>query len=75
MDSGQKPTIEEVIEKHRMELLAIQGVHGFGVTEREGTKCIVIYVDMGSEYLREKLPQELDGYPVVIEMTDEFKAL
>ncbi len=73
MDDSKKLTIDEVREKNRIRLMAIDGVQDLGIDKRDGTDCIVIFVSMGAEYLKEKLPQEIEGYPVVIQMMDEIK--
>lgn len=68
---NKKQTAEEVKEKHRIKLMSIDGVLDVKVGKRDGSVCIIVCVAMSAEYLKEKLPEYLEGYPVVIEMTDQ----
>lgn len=71
----RKPPIEHVKAKHESQLLTIEGVEGAGIGEELGRPVIKVYVVKKTKALQEKIPQELEGYPVSIEVTGEFHAL
>ncbi len=67
-------SIEEVLQQHTDEWMAIPGVVGAGIGECAGEACIKIFVARDSEELREKLPTTAGGYTVKIEETGRFRA-
>jgi hypothetical protein len=75
--STKKRSIEQVKEEHELQLMAIDGVQGVGIGERDDADglAIKVYVDNKTKALQEKLPKELDGHPVQIEVSGEFHAL
>lgn len=59
--------VDEVIGERALELLAIDGVVGvYGGTLADGRACIHLAVAVRSAELEERLPREIDGYPVSI---------
>ena len=52
----------------------VPDVIGTAIGEQEGKPCIVIMVDRKSRELVEKIPEELEGYAVVIKETGEIRA-
>lgn len=74
-DMKRKP-IDQVFKENQEKLLAIQGVQGFyqGMLEN-GEDCIVIMIDKLTDEIQSKLPDSLEGYPVVIEAGGEIKPL
>ncbi len=72
----QKKSIEEVMREHSDELMAIEGVVGFYQGKLDdGRDCITVMVIELNESLEELIPDELGGYPVVIEETGEIKPM
>ncbi|HEV7842790.1 MAG TPA: hypothetical protein VGO69_03795 [Pyrinomonadaceae bacterium] len=77
----ESPTKQQSIEKvkaaHEMKLMDIEGVQGVGIGQQAKADglAIKVYVDRKTKSLQEKLPKELDGYPVEIEVSGEFQAL
>ncbi len=71
-----KPSIDSVVKKHEARILQIPGVTGLGIGEndRDQAPAIKVYVERMTPELRKKLPEKLDGYPVVAEATGEFYA-
>ncbi len=67
--------IEEVLEKHTDEWLAIPGVVGAAIGESKGRRCIQILIVRTTRELSTRIPSQVDGYPVVIKETGEFRAL
>jgi hypothetical protein len=71
------PTVDQVKEKHELELMAIPGVTGVGIGQdpRKPGLVIKVYVERTTAELTKKIPSEIEGYPVAIEPTGEFRAL
>jgi hypothetical protein len=67
--------IEEVLKQRARELMSIPGVVGAGQGLCEGKPCIKVFVIKKTPELEQKIPETLEGYPVVIEETGEVKAL
>ena len=68
-------TIEQVLKEHTEELMALPGVVGVAQSLCDGQDCIKVYVVQMTPELKQKIPDELAGYQVDIEVTGEFKAL
>jgi hypothetical protein len=72
----RKKPIDKVIEERREMLLSIKGVEGFYKSILEnGDDCIVIMIDTLTDEINGKLPDSLDGYPVLIEEGGKIKPL
>lgn len=72
----KKKPIEQVLKDNQEMLLSIPGVQGFyqGKSEK-GEDRIVIMVDSLSNKNRDKFPDSLEGYPVMVEETGKIKPL
>lgn len=68
-------TIQEILEGHTGHWMAIPGVVGTAIGELEGRPCIKVFVAEESEELRQQIPALVEGHPVVVEHTGEFRAL
>ena len=67
--------ITEVLKEHTTELMEIPGVAGVGEGRLRGQPCIRVFVlDKNSESLR-RIPSTIEGYPVQVEESGEFRAL
>jgi len=67
-------SIAEVIREHARELMSIPGVVGAGQGLCEGKPCIKVFVIKKTPDLVQKIPDSLDGYPIMIEETGPIKA-
>ena len=67
--------IEKVLEEHTNELMSIKGVIGTAEGLCNSKPCIKVYVIKKTPQLTQRIPTTLEGYPVVIEETGEFRAL
>ncbi|MEJ2033086.1 MAG: hypothetical protein P8Y63_08625 [Deltaproteobacteria bacterium] len=65
--------IRSVLERHRDELMAIPGVVGFAEGRCNGISCIKVYVTGKRSEIAGKIPSRLEGFPVNVEETGEFK--
>jgi hypothetical protein len=68
--------IMAVVDEHAPRLIQIEGVSGVAVGRLpRGRPCVRIYVVELTDELRAQLPDELEGYPVDIEVSGEFRPL
>ena len=68
-------TIDEVLEAHTDELMAVPGVVGTAVGECAGRPCIKVFVTERTPALERRIPSALEGYKVDLEATGELRAL
>ena len=62
-------TIEAVLAAHTDSLMAVPGVVGTAVGRCRGAPCIRVLVTRTSDELRQRIPRELGGFPVQIDVT------
>jgi len=74
-DSVQKRGIVEVLKEHTAGIMAIKGVTGTAQGLCGGRPCIKVYVARKTPELTSRIPSSIEGYPVEVEETGEFKAL
>ena len=67
--------IAEVLSEHTDSLMALPGVIGTAQGDQAGNPCVMVLVVELTDDLTRQIPNELDGYPVVITETGEIKAL
>lgn len=66
---AEEPGMSEarrVLEAHRQRWHAVPGVQGTGVGVHEGRTVIFVYVTEDSAALRDALPEQQDGVPLVV---------
>lgn len=68
-------TVADVLNEHADQWLSIDGVVGTAEGLAEGRPCIKVYVVKKTPDLERRIPRLVDGYPVVMEETGEFRAL
>jgi hypothetical protein len=68
-------TIKKALQKHSDDLMKIPGVEGTAQGLCNGRPCIKIFVAGLTKENKDKIPDELEGYPVIFEETGMFKAL
>ena len=75
MNAPRRP-ITEVLAEHTPKLMATPGVVGTAESKlANGSPSILVLVVKLTPELRQSIPTELDGYPVVIEESGEIKAM
>jgi hypothetical protein len=67
--------IEEVLKEHAGELMSIPGVVGAAQGLCNNKPCIKVFVIEKTKEIEQRIPDELDGYPVGVEQTAEFRSL
>lgn len=68
-------TVSEALREQADRLLAIPGVVGVGQGLCDGQPCIKVYVIKRTPDLMERIPSTIEGFPVEVEETGEFRAL
>ncbi len=69
--------INAVLADHDRQLLAIPGVVGVyvGLMNDQETPCLKVMLARDDPHLRRDIPQVIEGYPVILEVTGEIKPL
>ena len=67
--------IEQALRQHSDELMSLPGVVGTGQSLCDGQPCIKVFVVNKTPALEQKIQEILEGYPVAIQVTGEFRAL
>ena len=62
-------SIDAVLAAHNDALMAVPGVVGTAVGRCRGAPCIRVLVTRTSDELRQRIPRELEGFPVQIDVT------
>ncbi|MCX2744309.1 hypothetical protein OO013_10550 [Mangrovivirga sp. M17] len=65
--------IKTAINKATKWMDEYEGVEGVAEGNKGGRQCITVFVS--NEEIKNKLPKEVDGYPVKVEVTDSFNAI
>lgn len=74
-ETEMRPTIQDVKARHAPRLLAMPGVVSVGVGRGgEGQEVIVIGLDRARPETQSKLPAQLEGYRVRVEIIGAVKA-
>ena len=68
-------TLRAVLARHRDELVLMPGVVGVSEAEVDGRPCIAVYITERSAGILERIPADLEGWPVVVRASGEFRAL
>ncbi len=69
-------SLTEVLADHTPELMRVPGVVGTAESvDAAGRPCILVMVAKLTPELRSRLPRSLEGWPVRVEETGEFRAL
>lgn len=66
-------TVEAALKKHTEALMSLPGVVGTAQGICEGRDCIKVFVRKRTPELERRIPPVLEGYPVDIEETGEFR--
>lgn len=67
-------SIEEVMQEHTDEWMAMRGVSGVGIGECQGQPCIKVFVEKATRVLRRRIPATVDGYRVELVESGRFEA-
>ena len=68
-------TVQQVLQEHTEEWLSIPGVVGTALGELDGRPCINVLVLKRTEALTDRIPAQVDGFPVLIKESGQLRAL
>jgi hypothetical protein len=68
-------SLEEVLQEHTDSLMAMSGVVGTAQGLCDGEPCIRVFVIKKSDQLMGQIPPQIEGYPVDVQETGEFRKL
>ncbi len=66
-------TIREVLAAHTDTLMALPGVVGTAVGRCDGVPCIRVFLADSSAAARGRIPSQLEGYAVKVEVTGPIR--
>ena len=66
-------TIEAVLAAHTDSLMALPGVVGTAIGLCDGAPCIRVFLADSGAAARRRIPQELEGYPLKVEVTGPIR--
>jgi hypothetical protein len=55
--------------------MSIPGVVGTGIGQCDGEPCIKVFVVQRTTEVDRQIPDQIEGYPVSVEVTGPFRAL
>jgi hypothetical protein len=68
-------SIEQVLATHTDSLMSLPSVVGTAIGTCEGEPCIRVFVTDSTVASRRMIPTRLDGYPVRVDLTGQFRPL
>lgn len=68
-------TIKEVLREHTGELMSLPGVVGTAQGLCANKPCIKVFVIRNTPEVEKNIPDTIEGYPVSVEVTGEFRRL
>ena len=68
-------SLEEVLQEHTDSLMTMSGVMGTAQGLCDGEPCIRLFVIKKSDELMGQIPPMIEGYPVDVQETGEFRKL
>ena len=71
----QTMTIEEALESHTPDLMAIPGVVGTAMGLHGEEPCIHVYVEDRKQHTTDMLPRDIEGYKVRVVVSGKIFAL
>jgi len=66
-------TIEAVLAAHTDSLMALPGVVGTAIGLCDGAPCIRVFLADSGAAARRRIPTQLEGYPVKVEVTGPIR--
>ena len=65
--------LEEILRAHTDSLMSVPGVVGIAQGLCDGKPCIKVFVARTTPDLLQAIPASVEGYPVAVEETGEFR--
>lgn len=74
-DLGMSPSIQEVKKQHEARFLDMAGVVSVGIgLDADGNQAIIVGLDSPNPETEAKIPESVQGYPVVVQIVGAIKA-
>jgi len=70
-----KISVNDVKKKYESKIMNIPGVVGIGVGKQDELDAITVLVVEKTPLIEKKVPQQLKGFPVIIQETGVIRAL
>lgn len=67
--------MRSVLERHARRIVSLPGVVGVAEGETGGRPCITVYVAEKTAGVVGQIPADLEGWPVVVRESGEFRGL
>lgn len=64
----------EIADRHAPRIMRIRGVESVGVSRRAGRLCLLVQVSDPEPEIRARIPAEVEGLPVRVEVGGAFEA-
>ena len=68
-------SVTEVFEANQVSLMLLPGVVAVGIGEHDGRPCIRVMVEKATQAVKTGIPDQLDGYQVIVDETGPINAL
>jgi hypothetical protein len=74
-DQGMSPSIQEVKKQHEARFLDMPGVVSVGIgLDPNGNQAIIVGLDASNPEIESKIPQMVEGFPVITQIIGSLKA-
>ena len=74
-DLGKSPSIQEVKKQNEARFLAIPGVVSVGIgLDPNGNQAIIVGLEVSDPEIEAKIPEMVEGFPVIIQVVGSLKA-
>jgi hypothetical protein len=74
-DKIMTPSIQDVKKKHEARLMSLPGVVSVGIgRDPQGNPAVIVGLDSPRSETRARIPPQLDGYPLIIQIVGPLKA-
>jgi hypothetical protein len=74
-DKTMPLSIQEVKKKHEAKLMALPGVVSVGIgRDKDGNPAVVVGLDGSRAEIKGKIPAQLDGHPLIIQVIGPVRA-
>jgi len=74
-DKNMTPSIQDVKKKHEARLMSLPGVVSVGIgRDPQGNPAVIVGMDSPRAETQARIPPQLDGYPLLIQIVGPLKA-
>ena len=74
-DQGMSPSIQEVKKQNEARFLAMPGVVSVGIgLDPSGNQAIIVGLETPNPEIEAKIPEMVEGFPVIVQIIGSLKA-